>query len=261
MLVPDRRRVALIAYSFWANVLGLLVLLVPEVLYLATGIDSDPRFLWLSALGLLLFGLVGRLVQQRGSALANLARILAVALLILLAAFLASHAQAAPAQADPAQAIARPASEAETLAIALPLVARLEGKRNQAYRDSVGVVTICYGSTRGVRMGDYRSDAQCRALLLAELREYRQGLHGYFTASTRLYRLPPSRDAAFVSFAINVGIAGAGGSTAVRRLNRGDLAGSCQALTWWNQAGGRVLRGLVARRAEEAALCRIGLQA
>jgi GH24 family phage-related lysozyme (muramidase) len=57
----------------------------------------------------------------------------------------------------------------------------------------------------------------------------------------------------------NVGIAGAGKSTATRRLNAGDIAGGCQALTWWNKAGGRVVRGLVNRRAEEFALCMDGL--
>jgi len=141
------------------------------------------------------------------------------------------------------------------LAVALPLIAQWEGKRNNAYLDIVGVPTICYGSTRGVSLGDYKTDQECLELLKAEVLEYREGLHNYFTKETKQERLPPKRDAAFVSLAYNVGISGAGNSTATRRLNKGDVAGACKALTWWNRAGGRVVRGLVNRRAQEYELC------
>ncbi|ARC87161.1 hypothetical protein B5V46_00185 [Rhodovulum sp. MB263] len=50
---------------------------------------------------------------------------------------------------------------------------------------------------------------------------------------------------------MNVGVAGAGRSTATRRLSEGDVPGACEALTWWNKAGGRVVAGLRNRRTEE----------
>lgn len=152
-----------------------------------------------------------------------------------------------------------PVSEAEFARVAVPLVAKWEGKRNNSYRDIVGVWTICYGHTRTAGPGQYKTDAECEALLRNELLEYREGLHGYFLPETLNSRLTPERDAAYTSLAFNVGIAGAGRSTATRRLNAGNIRGGCEALTWWNRAGGRIVRGLVNRRAEERALCLAGL--
>lgn len=175
---------------------------------------------------------------------------LLIALAVMLTAAL-SEAPARPASAQP--------TEVATLAVAVPLIAKWEGKRNAAYQDIVGVWTICYGHTRTARPGMVLSDAECEALLREEVAEYRIGLHGYFTDVTLQTRLTPQRDAAYTSLAFNVGIAGAGRSTATRRLNEGDIAGGCTAITWWNRAGGRVVRGLVNRRADEYALCMEGL--
>ena len=52
-----------------------------------------------------------------------------------------------------------------------------------------------------------------------------------------------------------VGVRAAGRSTATRRLNAGDVTGACKAITWWNKAGGRVIRGLVNRRTEDQTMC------
>ena len=43
-------------------------------------------------------------------------------------------------------------------------------------------------------------------------------------------------------------------STMLRKLNAGDYAGAAAAFDRWNQAGGRVSTGLIARRADERAL-------
>lgn len=146
-------------------------------------------------------------------------------------------------------------SDAAFLESAVPFVGKWEGLRLTAYRDIVGVWTICYGHTRTVVPGETRTREQCDALLGAELLEYRHGLHEFFTDDTKRARLPVMRDVAFTSLAFNVGIAGAGRSTAVRRLNEGNTPGACDALTWWDKAGGRVVRGLVLRRTEEKELC------
>ena len=153
-------------------------------------------------------------------------------------------------------------SEAATMAVAVPLVARWEGLETTAYLDQIArppVWTICYGETEGVKAGETRTDAQCRDGLRRGLVRYRNGIRPAFTAETRAQRLPPDRDAAFVSLAWNVGIAGVRNSTATRRLNAGDIRGACEALTWWNKAGGRVIRGLVNRRADEQQLCLRGV--
>lgn len=170
-----------------------------------------------------------------------------------------------PQSADPpaVPVVAVVSSDAATMVFLVPLVAKWEGKENRAYFDVVGVPTICFGHTRTVtadhvRLGRTMTDQECEALLRLELREYRDGVRSYASAETLQFRLPPRRDAAFASLGYNVGINGVGGSTAMRRLNSDDVVGACDALTWWNKAGGRVLRGLANRRAEEYTLCMVG---
>lgn len=229
-LVNNAGRIALRAHSMWASYLGILCLLVPEAVFWLFERDTNPRLWWFLAIGLILYGTFGRLRDQG---------------------------------IDSGQSIDQSklcsSAIATFLVVALPLIATWEGKRNHAYLDVVGVPTICYGHTKGVKLGDYMSDAQCKKLLRVEVLEYREGLHAYFTAETISHRLTPERDAAYVSLAYNVGVRGAGRSTATRRLNAGDIAGGCQALNWWNKAGGRVMRGLFDRRANECQLCLIGV--
>ena len=247
-LVDEWKRVLLISLSFWMQVAGLLVLIVPEVWYMMTGEDYNPFVAWWLGVLFLVAGLAGRLLQQTSSKLREWLRILGVVIIVaLLALLFAGSVKAAPV------------SEQATLEVAVPFIAKEEGMRTVAYLDIVGVPTICFGSTSGVHLGMRMTEQQCLDLLRAEVAEYRLGLHEYFTPITLDRRLTPKRDAAYTSTAFNVGISGIGRSTATRRLNGGDIAGGCHALTWWNKAGGRVIRGLVARRTREEALCLAGL--
>lgn len=223
-LVKNAGRIALRAHSMWANYLGILSLLLPEVIFALTGRDTNPRLWFGLGIALIGYGIWGRLKDQ-GIDRTEL----------------------------------RSDAVAAFLLVALPLIAAWEGKRNHAYLDIVGVPTICMGHTDGVRMGDHMTDAECADLLKVEVLEYREALHRYFTEATLAKRLTPERDAAYVSLAYNVGVRGAGRSTATRRLNAGNIPGGCEALTWWNKAGGRVVRGLVRRRADEFRLCMAGL--
>ncbi|MBP8236036.1 MAG: lysozyme, partial [Rhizorhabdus sp.] len=52
-----------------------------------------------------------------------------------------------------------------------------------------------------------------------------------------------------MSFAYNVGVGALRGSTLLRKLNAGDFAGAAEQFLVWNKAGGKVLAGLVKRRA------------
>ncbi len=246
-LISDWRRVLLLSLSFWMQVAGLLVLILPELWFHWTGQDYDPVVAWWLGALFLAAGFAGRLYQQGVRPWVEWLRVAGVAVVVIALALLFAG-----------QVRAASATEAQTLDIAVPFIGKEEGKRNVAYRDIVGVWTICYGSTRGVRAGMTLSDRQCLDLLRAEVAEYRLGLHRYFTAVTISTRLPPTRDAAYTSTAFNCGIGAIGKSTATRRLNAGDVAGGCEALTWWNKAGGRVIRGLFERRQRERALCMVG---
>lgn len=59
---------------------------------------------------------------------------------------------------------------------------------------------------------------------------------------------------ALVSFTFNLGRGNLSKSTLLRKLNDGDYDGAAIEFNKWNKAGGKVLAGLVARRAAEAEL-------
>lgn len=130
------------------------------------------------------------------------------------------------------------------------LVAGFEGLRTVAYRDPVGIPTLCYGSTQGVRMGQGATRAQCEALLGHEL----LAAHEQMQACVRV-PLTPGQRSAFTSFTYNVGARAFCRSTLARKLNAGDHAGACAELDRWVHARGIRLPGLVRRRAAERALC------
>ncbi|SFO58400.1 Phage-related lysozyme (muramidase), GH24 family [Cohaesibacter marisflavi] len=247
-LVTDWRRVVATSLSFWMQVIGLLLMIVPEIWYAATGQDYNPAVAWWLGVLFLVAGLAGRLYQQKLSVVREWMRIAGIVLIVFLLALLLAG-----------RVLAAPVSEKDTLAVAVPFIAQEEGERLVAYKDIVGVWTICSGSTRGVYPGMRRTVTECRDLLRAEVAEYRSKLHRYFTDTTKARRLTSKRDTAYVSLAYNAGVYAIGRSTATRRLNAGNIKGGCQALTWWNKAGGRVIRGLVSRRTREKAYCMDGL--
>lgn len=140
------------------------------------------------------------------------------------------------------------------LAIALPFVGFYEGRSLLAYLDPVGIPTICDGITQGVKLGQVKTDAECDALLAAELSKA--------IAVVDLLALKPQPDtrrAALGSFVYNVGAGAFERSTLLRKLNTGDVAGACAELSRWVYAKGRQLAGLVKRRAAERELCEVGL--
>lgn len=142
---------------------------------------------------------------------------------------------------------------AAALMLAVPLVAKWEGKRNDPYRDIVGVKTVCYGETR-VQMRRY-SDAECTDILNKAVK----GFAGPVARCTPMIADRPYQLAAATSLAYNIGIGAYCRSTADRRFDAGDMKGGCKALGRWNMAGGRVVQGLANRRADEVRLCMTGL--
>ncbi len=130
------------------------------------------------------------------------------------------------------------------------LVAGFEGLRTAAYADPVGIPTICYGHTAGVRPGQHAKRAECEALLGQEL----LAAHDAMQACVRV-PLSAGQRAAFTSFTYNVGAAAFCRSALARRLNARDYAGACAELARWVHARGLRLPGLVRRRAAEQALC------
>jgi lysozyme len=141
-------------------------------------------------------------------------------------------------------------------AAAVALVAAWEGVRTVAYRDIVGVPTACFGETRGVKMGDRYTMEECRAMLGDALIEFENGMR---TCLKNPDSIPEKSYVAFLSLSYNIGVRAFCGSTVARRANAGDIQGACEAIPAWNRAGGRVVKGLVNRRADELRICRQGI--
>lgn len=140
--------------------------------------------------------------------------------------------------------------------LAIGVIGGFEGLRTKAYRDVVGIPTVCFGETRGVKMGDQYTVEECKAMLGDALVEFEHGIRGCLNKPDSI---PDKTYVAMLSLAYNIGQRAFCQSTVARKANQGDLVGACNAFTAWNKAGGRVVQGLVNRRADEKAMCLDGL--
>lgn len=131
----------------------------------------------------------------------------------------------------------------------LLLIADFEGFKSEAYRDPVGIVTIGFGFTKGVQMGDVMSYEDALERLRSEAEGHWDGIKDSITKP-----LTQSMCDALTSFTYNVGVGAFNSSTLLRRLNRSDYKGAADELLRWDKAGGRVLRGLTRRRKAEREL-------
>jgi lysozyme len=142
--------------------------------------------------------------------------------------------------------------------IVSPLVAKWESGGKQhltAYRDIVGIWTICDGDTSNVRPGMVETPEGCERRLEAQLVAHAEPV----LRCTPVLRNRPDQLAAAVSLAYNIGSAAYCRSTVARRFNAGDLRGGCDAFLMWTKAGGRVVQGLLNRRRDERSICMRGL--
>lgn len=144
---------------------------------------------------------------------------------------------------------------AAALALAIPVVAVWEGERRVGYLDIVNVPTYCFGGTGPTAVVGKRYTAQeCRTQLASDALRHAEPLQHCITRE-----LPPEVFAAFISLSFNIGPAGVCRSSVVRYANAGNLPAACASISKFNRAGGRVIKGLVNRRAAERKLCEKGL--
>lgn len=131
---------------------------------------------------------------------------------------------------------------------------RLADGRIAAYPDPAtggAPWTIGWGSTgRDVRHGAVWTQAQCDARLSRDLAALAQRLAATLDAAPTSQR----QFDALVSFAYNVGTGALARSTLLRLHRAGSYAAAAAQFARWNKAGGKVLPGLVRRRAAEARL-------
>ena len=143
------------------------------------------------------------------------------------------------------------------LSIAAELCRRFEGFSSKPYICPAGFPTIGYGTVykpggEKVTMQDLPiSQALAEEWLTYELR------HTYAPGVLRLCPGVAGNERLFnalVDFCYNLGVGRLQTSTLRRKVNAGDLDGAKEQLMLWVRGGGRVLPGLVKRRAAEVAL-------
>ena len=142
----------------------------------------------------------------------------------------------------------------QALAPSLLFIERWEGFRSVAYRDcGRGVWTIGYGRTEGVREGETTTKEKEETWLRKRVEKTRLILLSRLTVEFSADQL-----IALESLTYNIGLSRVTSSKGWRLLNQGNFDGC--ALEWFDadrgfvRAGGRVLPGLVARRAAELKL-------
>lgn len=127
------------------------------------------------------------------------------------------------------------------------LIKSFEGLELKAYKDSVGVTTIGYGSTGPhVSMGMTITKEQAEQLLKKDLERFERGV-------SDLVKVPLNQNQfdALVSFSFNLGLGNLKSSTLLKKLNASDYIGASKEFERWNRAGGKVLNGLTRRRIAE----------
>lgn len=132
----------------------------------------------------------------------------------------------------------------------LSLIKAFEGLRLHAYRDAVGIWTIGYGTTRGVKPGMQISEAEAEKFLQQDLTRFEQAINEVIEVP-----INDNQFSSLVSFTYNVGSGAFRSSTLLQLLNqRQDLRVVADQFPRWNRAGGQVLAGLTRRRNAERAL-------
>lgn len=133
--------------------------------------------------------------------------------------------------------------------LGIDLIKKWEGTKQTAYLDSVGVPTICTGSTRNVYLGQTATLGECEQRLKEDATYAGKAIQ-------RLVKVKLTQEQydALVSLTFNIGEGNFAKSTLLTRLNAGQCHAAGLQFKRWVYAGGKKLRGLEKRREAESAL-------
>jgi len=131
------------------------------------------------------------------------------------------------------------------------LISSFEGCELKAYLCPAKVWTIGFGTTvypNGVKVkkGDSYTLEQAKQFKAHDLKRFEKTVND-------LVKVPLTQNQfdALVSLTYNIGTGAFEKSTLLKKLNAGDYQGAADQFTAWNKGGGKVLQGLVNRRAKE----------
>ena len=133
----------------------------------------------------------------------------------------------------------------------IDLISSFEGCELVAYLCPAKVWTIGFGTTvypNGVKVkkGDSCTLDQAKQFKAHDLKRFEKTVDD-------LVQVPLTQNQfdALVSLTYNIGPGAFEKSTLLKKLNTGDYQGAADQFTVWNKGGGKVLQGLVNRRAKE----------
>lgn len=143
----------------------------------------------------------------------------------------------------------------------ITLLESLEGNILRVYPDKLagGIPTYCAGKTDWkIPLNTTFTTDECREVNKATLLEYGTAV----IRCTNWSYLNPDRVVALTMFAINVGVAGACSSQAIKYINIGKVTEGCKLIAYkpsgapnWSYAGGVFVQGLHNRRIKEMNKC------
>jgi lysozyme len=157
-------------------------------------------------------------------------------------------------------------ASAAAIALAVPAVKAYEGLWLTVKTDWVGTghpATGGYGETENVRLGETHDEKYWAGRLAQRLPEYDRKIGACIHVE-----LPDSARASLISAAYNAGPAAVCKSPMVAKMNAGNVRAGCEDFLtskivngervytgWYIRASGRVVKGLINRRANERKLC------
>ncbi|XKM12676.1 lysozyme [Orbaceae bacterium ac157xtp] len=126
------------------------------------------------------------------------------------------------------------------------LIKSFESLMLRAYHCSAGRLTIGYGHTGGVKLGQVITEKEADCYLM-------QDLYNVENAINKLVHIQLNQNQydALCSLVFNIGVGAFNKSTLLAKLNKGDYVGASAEFKRWNKANGVVLAGLVRRRKTE----------
>jgi lysozyme len=133
----------------------------------------------------------------------------------------------------------------------LLLTELFEGCRLQSYLDSVGVPTIGYGHTRGVKLGMTITQVQAEQLLQIDVQTAVHAVNVLVSVPLKQHQFD-----ALVDFTFNLGSGSLASSTLLKYLNAGNIQAAALEFPKWDMAGGKHLDGLHRRRLSDQTLFR-----
>ena len=131
----------------------------------------------------------------------------------------------------------------------LDLIKHFEGFKANAYVCPAGVLTIGYGTTRGVRRGQIVTKEEAVDLLMKDVAKFEKNVNTMVKV-----KLTQDQFDALVAFVYNIGPTNFKSSTLLRLLNQGEYDKVSEQMARWNKGDGKVLEGLVRRRSAEGVL-------